>query len=72
MTVKCKFECESKTENTGGFQISLKPVTHGSPENESFFKWTPYGKMEIGTINEEAAKQFIPGKEYFIDITMVE
>jgi hypothetical protein len=70
MTVtRCKFVCESKTERENGFEIKLAPVTHGSPENESFFKWTPYGKMEFGTINEEAAKQFKPGKEYYLDIT---
>ncbi|MHB8077416.1 hypothetical protein [Desulfosporosinus fructosivorans] len=66
---RCKFKCVEKAENTGGFRVTLEPVTHGSFENESFFKWTPYGKMEFGTLNEESAKQFIPGKEYYIDIS---
>jgi hypothetical protein len=67
--VRCKFKCTQKTETTGGFQVTLEPVTCGSQENEQFFKWTPWGKMEFGTINEEAAKQFEVGKEYFIDLS---
>ena len=69
MTVRCKFKVDSKTEVLGGFSVLLTPVSHGSAENESFFKWTPYGKFEFGTINEEAAKQFKVGSEYYIDIT---
>ncbi len=72
MTVRCKFKCESKTQTTGGFSISLTPVTCGSKENEAFFKWTPWGKFELGTINAEAAAQFEPGKEYYIDISCAE
>lgn len=49
----------------------MYPVTSGSPENESFFKWTPGGKLELSTVNPEAAKQFVPGKQYYIDITEV-
>lgn len=67
--VRCKFKCTQKTETTGGFRVTLEPVTCGSQENEQFFKWTPWGKMEFGTINEEAAKQFEVGKEYFIDLS---
>jgi len=70
--VRCKFKCTSKTEKEAGFAITLEPVTHGSPENESFFKWTPWGKMEVGTINAEAAAQFDVGKEYYIDISPAE
>jgi hypothetical protein len=61
--------CTEKTENTAGFKVILEPVTCGSKENEEFFKWTPYGKIDIGTINPEAAKQFIPGEEYYIDFS---
>lgn len=68
--VRCKFRCESKTETTNGFKIEMVPVTSGSPENDSFFKWTPYGKLEIGTINEDSAKQFEVGKEFYIDIAV--
>lgn len=67
--VRCKFKCTSKIEIEGGFRVTLEPVTQGSSENEQFFKWTPYDKMEFGTINETAAAQLEVGKEYYIDIS---
>lgn len=70
--VRCKFKCTQKIEKESGFQVAFEPVTSGSAENEQFFKWTPFGGMEFGTINEEAAKQFVPGKEYYIDISPAE
>ncbi len=69
MPVRCKFNCVSKKEVETGFIIEMQPVTCGSKENEEFFKYTPYGRMEFGTVNHEAAKQIEVGKEYFIDIT---
>jgi hypothetical protein len=59
----------SKTETSDGFTIVMQPVTCGSIENASFFKYTPFGELKFGTINPEAAKELIPGKEYFIDIS---
>lgn len=70
--VRCKFKCIKKTECEYGFELEFTPVTTGSKENESFFKYTPYGNLKFGTINEEAAKQFEVGKEYYIDITVAE
>lgn len=67
--VRAKFKCESKAQIVGGTNIKLVPVTTGSPENEQYFKWTPFGSIEIGTLNEAAASQFIPGKEYYVDFT---
>ncbi len=72
MSVRAKFKCESKTLTVNGAQVTLVPVTTGSKENEEFFKYTPYGKLEVGIINVEAAKQFEPGKEYYIDISLAE
>lgn len=72
MSVRAKFKVTEKAITEAGDRITLQPVVGGSPENESFFKWTPYGKIEMGTINPEAAKQFEVGKEYYIDFTKVE
>lgn len=70
---RAKFTVQSRTElNGGGFRVELTPVTTGSDENKEFFKWTPGGKIEISTINESAAEQFIPGKEVYVDFTIVE
>ena len=63
-----KFVCESVTNRECGNDLRLRPVTSGSKENEEFFKYTPAGCLDIGTINSEAIKQFTPGQEYYIDI----
>lgn len=71
-TVRCKFKCYSveRTES-GASNITLRAVTSGSEENKKFFKWTPSAELKLATVNPEAAAQFEPGKEYFIDITAV-
>lgn len=67
--VRAKFVCESKIIRADGETVKLSAVTHDSVENERYFKWTPFGQIEIGILNEDAAAQFEPGKEYFIDFT---
>ncbi len=70
MGVRAKFKVVSVTESEGGNKsVKLQPVTGGSPENESFFKWTPYGEINMGTINQEAAEQFKPGQQFYVDFT---
>lgn len=68
-TVRAKFKCTSKTLEENGARIKLEPVVGGSKENESFFKWTPYGSVEIGLVNPETAESFIPGRTYYVDFT---
>ena len=70
--VRAKFKCVEKTQTEQGDKIKLQPVTSGGKENEEFFKWTPWGSMEIGTINENVITQFKVGGEYYIDFTPVE
>lgn len=74
-TIRCKFKCVSVekaaswNKGMGGFLYTAKfePVTSGSAENDSFFAHTPCGGMTIGQYEEDA---FIPGNEYFIDISI--
>lgn len=73
MSVRAKFKVVSVTESEGGMKsVKLQPVTGGSPENESFFKWTPMGSIEIGTLNADAAARFVPGKQMYVDFTAAE
>lgn len=72
MAVRCKFVCESVRYTSEGADIAMKPVTSGSPENDSFYKRTPSGKLYLFTVNKGTANQFIPGKEYYLDITLAE
>lgn len=79
MTVRAKFVCNSITRQKhwdqakGEIQtIKLTPVTSGSGENKSFYEATPSGSIELGTVNEAAAKSFELGKAYYIDFTPAE
>lgn len=70
MTVRAKFRVNSVTEQEGGLKsIILSPVTQGSKENESFFKWTPSGNIHLGVLNPAASEQFTPGQEFYVDFT---
>lgn len=72
MTVRAKFKCTEKRQHEVGYRILFCAVTSGSKENEVFFKWTPDARLEIGTINSDAAAQFTPGNEYYLDISACE
>ena len=72
MTVRAKFRCDEITLTASGGVVKLNVVTAGNPENEKFFKWTPAGEIKMGTVNSEALKEFVPGKEYYVDFTLTE
>lgn len=67
--VKAKFICISKEQNINGGRVSLEPVTAGSDENKSFWKYTPSGKLEMYIDNDAAFGEFHVGTEYYLDIT---
>lgn len=69
MSVRAKFRCSQKNQTENGYTLVFEPVTTGSAENETFYKYTPWGKLEMGTVNAEAAKAFEPGKSYYLDFT---
>lgn len=71
--VRCKFKVSEKIlQDDGCATIKMEPVYCGSPENEQFFRYTPFGNFSFGTINPQAAEQMEEGKEYYIDITPAE
>lgn len=67
--LRCKFKCKSKMQDTAGYTIEMVPVTIGSPENDEFFKYTPFGAIQLGIVKEETACQIEVGEEYYIDIS---
>lgn len=69
MSVRAKFKVESVLHSQNGHTVQLFPVTTGSDENKEFYKYTPGGKIELSTINPDAAKQFVPGGEVYVDFT---
>jgi hypothetical protein len=76
MTVRAKFKVTAKTQrehwdNQKGaiHEIELRPVSGGSPENDSFYASTPTGELKLQTVNHEAGQQFELGGEYYVDFT---
>jgi hypothetical protein len=49
--------------------IKFNVVVDGSPENKEFFKWTPSGQIQLGTLNRKAWEQFPLGSEMYVDFT---
>ncbi len=62
-TVRAKFVVRANEDG----KVELEPVTGGSAENESFFDYTPWGKLEMGIVNPAAADFFTVGREVYLD-----
>jgi hypothetical protein len=72
MQTRCKFKCThvEKTGTEGSDQNAFfEVVVQGSPENESFFRWTPSGRLSLSTVR---GGQFEVGQEYYLDITLAD
>jgi hypothetical protein len=70
--VRAKFVCLSVARFAGSpvtAAVKLQAVASGSDENKTFWTYTPSGTIELSTINKDAAAQFEPGREYYIDFT---
>lgn len=77
MTVRAKFKVQSVTYNApaGTEQpgsVILAPVTAGSEENKTFWKYTPSGRIEMQVSNMAALSEFKPGTEFYVDFTPAE
>lgn len=73
MSVRAKFRVTKVEHSEGDAHVAhLSPVTTGSDENKAFYKWTPGGSITLSTINAEAAAQFVPGKEMYVDFTQAD
>ncbi len=63
---RAKFLCTDVKDNgSDGKAVSFLPVTSGSEENESFFRFTPSGSIQLNVVNPEV--NFEQGKEYYVD-----
>ena len=75
MRAKFRFSGIVRREEAGGTvytSMEFYPVTSGSEENKAFWKWTPAGKIELQTVNDEVVKNMHVGKEYYIDFIPAE
>ena len=75
MTVTAMVVCQSKEQDTQipeQGKVTLTAVTGGSEEAEKYFAYTPYAYFQMGILNEEAFKQFEPGKTYRVTFEQVD
>jgi hypothetical protein len=84
MSVRCKFVVSSVelfAEPKGAALVKMRPVYrpkndgsntyYENSENEAFGKSTPSGEFTAFLANPDAAAQFQPGQEWYIDLTPV-
>jgi hypothetical protein len=67
--MKCKVRLDKITRTASGYELTYLPVTSGSQENQTFFKYTPYGQIHLGTINENVVRDLERGKDYYVVFT---
>jgi hypothetical protein len=79
MTVRAKFFVAAKNTTADRpnavaecQSITFQVVYGDAPENKEWSKYTPWGKIEMGVTNPEAAAKFEVGKCYYVDFTPVE
>lgn len=67
-TIRAKMTCQGVAHTEwGADQITLYPVTNGSPEDNSYASATPAGHVELTISNPDAQGFFVTGKTYFVD-----
>jgi hypothetical protein len=68
---RAKFTCTEKIPNGEGFEYKFLPVVGGvTKENDSFFKYTPWGSLNMGVVNPDVV--FEVGKQYYLDFSLAE
>lgn len=66
-TIRAKMVVTQVTKfQHGACEVKLQPVTSGSEENKSFWKYTPSGEVRFHICNPEAMV-FEAGEEYYLD-----
>lgn len=81
MVVRAKFRLDEQA-NIGQGNRDGKPlikstfvfraVAGDTPENKSFWEWTPSGEIKLQCVNPEVLKEFEIGQEFYIDFIPVE
>ena len=71
MRAKYKVDSVTKTESKSEI-IKLSAVVGGTPEDNTFHKYTPYGNMDITITNPELLNIIEPGQKYYLDFTLAD
>lgn len=68
MIIKAKFRCNN-TPYEGAREVHMHPVYGDGTENKSYAQATPCGNLSLTITNPDAFPFFVPGEEYYLDIT---
>jgi hypothetical protein len=49
------------------YDLEFSPVIDGSEENKQFFQYTPWGRINLGTLNEQAAAFFLDASKSMME-----
>lgn len=72
-TIRAKFSCRFVTKQAyGGEEIGLTAVYGKEGVNAEWSKATPTGDLSMTISNPDAQGYFVPGKDYYLDISVAE
>lgn len=63
---KAKVEVESITSTKYSDQIIMRPVTNGTPEDNTYCKATPAGQIDLTITNENLIGKIKAGDKYYV------
>jgi len=68
---KVKIESAIKSEHLfdPAMSVKMRPVTNGSPEDNTYSKWTPSGEISLYITNPDIFPQLEVGKIFYVDFT---
>lgn len=71
--MRAKFQVRSVTKMEGGNeQVKMSAVTNGTPEDNTYSKFTPGGSLEITISNPDLCGKINPGDKFYMDFTKAE
>jgi hypothetical protein len=69
--MRAKMKVAQVTANEGSDTLVMRPVTNGTPEDNTYSKFTPCGELSLTVTNEALMGQFKPGETFYVDFTPV-
>lgn len=70
VAMRAKMAVESVTKYQGnGERLTLRAVSGGSPEDNSFSKYTPSATLDIFIDNPDLNGKFQAGQTFYVDFT---
>lgn len=70
MRAKMKVDTVTRAEVSEG--VKFRAVTNGTPEDNTYSKFTPAAEIAITITNPELLGKFNPGESYYVDFTPAE